>query len=114
MYSDGDHYELKKMLEKNTRLLEDNNKILHKLYRNALIGFWLRILWYVVLIGLPFALYFYILEPYFELLGSSYQEFSEGMAEIPGWKQFTLLIDSMRGGADGASEIQRDGFTPVQ
>lgn len=79
-------------MAENTRLLEDNNRLLRKIHRNYLWSMWMTVLWYVLLIGLPFALYFYILQPYFEALGSSYETFSTGIQELPGWKQFNELI----------------------
>ena len=109
-----DHYEMKRVLEENNRLIDENNKLLKKIHRNAKIAFWMRVTWYVLLIGLPFALYFYVLEPYFTLLGSSYQEFSEGIAEIPGWKQLNLMIESVGDGSSLGDEVQTDGFQPVE
>ena len=97
MPPDMSHAEMKAMLEKNHRLLEENNHLLKKMHRNAVIGVWLRIVWYVLLIGLPFALYFYVLEPYFAALGSSYEVFSAGMQEIPGWKQFNEALQHYQG-----------------
>jgi uncharacterized membrane protein (DUF106 family) len=91
-----DHTELKSLLKKNKELLEENNVLLTKIHRNGLWAFWLRIVWYVFLIGLPFALYFYILEPYFAALGSSYEVFSTGIQEIPGWKQFNTALENFR------------------
>ena len=88
--------EIKALLERNRVLLEENNVILKKMYRNDIIGIWMRVVWYVLLIGLPFALYFYILEPYFTALGSSYETFSAGMQEIPGWKQFNEALKQYR------------------
>jgi hypothetical protein len=88
--------EIKHLLEKNTKLAEENQMLLKKLRRGALWGMWIRIIWYVMLIGLPFALYFYILEPYFTALGSSYEIFSAGMQEIPGWKQFTETLEAIK------------------
>jgi hypothetical protein len=94
MSPEHQYSDLKAMLDKNTKLLEENNKILRKIHRNALITFWLRITWYVLLIGLPFALYFYVLEPYFTALGSNYETFRAGIQEIPGLKQFTEFLDT--------------------
>ena len=48
------------------------------------------------LIGLPFAVYFYVLEPYFEALGSSYETFNAGIQEIPGWKQFYEAFEASK------------------
>ncbi len=96
MPPDTSQAELKALAEKNRVLLEENNELLKKMNRNATIGLWMRVIWYTLLIGLPFALYFYILEPYFTALGSSYETFSAGMQEIPGWKQFNEALDGYR------------------
>jgi uncharacterized membrane protein (DUF106 family) len=96
MPPDNQSPEMKQLLKKNRELLEENNELLKKIHRNALWSFWLRVVWYVFLIGLPFALYFYVLEPYFDALGSSYEVFSAGIQEIPGWKQFNAAIDNFK------------------
>jgi hypothetical protein len=88
--------QIKHIVEQNKKLLEENNVLLRKIHRGAVIGLWIRVVWYVMLIGLPFALYFYILEPYFTALGSSYEVFSAGMQEIPGWKQFSETLDALK------------------
>lgn len=96
MSPEHQYTELKAAMERNSKLLEENNKILKKIHRNGLIGFWLRMVWYGLLIGLPFALYFYVLEPYFTALGSSYETFQAGVQEIPGWKQFNEALENIR------------------
>jgi hypothetical protein len=88
--------EIKHMLEENAKLLRENQALLKKIHRNGLLGFWFRIVWYLLLIGLPFALYFYVLEPYFTALGSSYDIFSAGMKEIPGFKQFLQTLEAVK------------------
>jgi len=88
---------MKTAIDKNTILLEDNNKLLKKLHKYEVMGFWFRILWYGILIGMPFALYFYVLEPYFTAVGSSYETFYVGMQEIPGFKQFNDALQQYRG-----------------
>jgi len=84
-----------KLLNKNSQLLEENNELLKKIHRNSLLSFWIRIIWYAVLIGLPFALYFYVLEPYFSALGSDYEVFKAGINEIPGLKGLGELLDKL-------------------
>ena len=96
MEQDTSHDEIKALLQENNVLLKQNHALLKKIHRNDLIGFWIRVTWYVLLIGLPFALYFYILEPYFTAMGSSYDVFSAGMQEIPGWKQFTETLEHIK------------------
>lgn len=87
-------------LEENRKLLKENNELLRKLHRNMRVRLWIQVLWYVLLIGLPFALYFYVLEPYFTALGSSYETFSAGMQEIPGLKQFNEMMQTYQGNQD--------------
>ena len=74
------------------RLTRENNEILRKMYRNDMILMGVRVLWYLVLIGMPFAIYFYFLEPYFEAFGANYELFRQGMGEIPGLKGLEGLL----------------------
>lgn len=92
MQSHGTDSTLKHEVEQNRKLLEENHRLLKRLEGTARRSFWLQIAWYVFLIGLPFALYFYVLEPYFAAMGSSYETFNAGMQEIPGWKQFYEMV----------------------
>ncbi len=87
--------EVKKLLKQNAELIAENNELLKKIHRNGLWAFWLRILWYVVIIGFPFALYFYVLEPYFTALGSNYEVFKAGIQEIPGLKGMGELLNQL-------------------
>lgn len=80
------------LINQNADLLKENNTLLKKIHRQAVITLWLRVLWYIVLIGLPFALFF-ILEPYFEALGSNYNTFQAGIGEIPGLKNLNVLLE---------------------
>ena len=92
---DPNQTDIKSAIEKNSKLLQENNQLLKKIHRNGIWGFWLRILWYTILIGLPFALYFYVLEPYFEAMGSSYETFKAGVNEIPGLKGLDNLLERL-------------------
>ena len=82
------------VLEKNAELLRENNRLLRKLHRFHIVSAWFKALWIALLIGLPFALYFYVLEPYFEALGSSYETFQSGIGELPGLKGFNEIFGS--------------------
>jgi hypothetical protein len=98
MESENSHDEIKRLIQENTEILKQNNKILRKMYRNDIIGIWVKLIWFILLVGLPFALYFYVLEPYFTAMGSSYEVFSVGMQEIPGLKQFHDFMESVKSG----------------
>jgi hypothetical protein len=86
------HDEILELLKENAVIAKDTNQLLHKIYRNDMIGIGIRLVWYVMLIGLPFAMYFYFLEPYFEAFGSNYDLFREGLGEIPGLKGLEHIL----------------------
>ncbi len=87
-----DEEALKKLLEENIAVTKENNVYLRKLYRNSVIAGVFTIVWYALLIGLPFALYHYLLDPYFEAMGSNADLFRAGMEEVPGIKGFEKMI----------------------
>ncbi len=91
------HEELLRLTRENHDLIKQNHEFLRKMYRNDMIGLVLRLIWYAVLIGLPFALYFYVMQPYFEAFGANYDVFMQGMAEIPGLKGLEQMFPP-RGG----------------
>jgi hypothetical protein len=84
----NEQQQIRGLILENQRLLTENNQLLKKLNRRSTISFWFRIVWGAFIIGLPFVLYFYIIEPYFQSLGSSFETFKQGLQEVPGWKQF--------------------------
>ena len=86
MPPEGSHDDIKRELRKNSELLREHGRILKKLHRYHIISAWSKVVWFVLIIGLPFALYFYILEPYFAAFGSSYETFQAGINELPGLK----------------------------
>lgn len=85
---DNEHQQIKDLLLENQRLLGENNELLKKIRRNAVWAFWMRLVWTLILLGVPFVLYYFVIEPYFDSLGSSFQTFQAGLQEVPGWKQF--------------------------
>ena len=84
--------EIKEILTRQNELLRDNNRLLHRLYRYEVINFWSKLIWIALLIGMPFALYYYVLEPYFSAFGSSYATFNAGVQELPGLKYINELL----------------------
>lgn len=78
------------LLKENAALSQENNRLLKKMHRNAVIEMWLRVLWYAFLIGLPLALYFYILEPYLKPLEKSFEQIRLGT--FPGAEVFQQMM----------------------
>lgn len=90
--------QMKALMLENKRLLTENNMLLHKMYRAAWWSMVLRIFWFVMIFGAPFIVYYYIVEPYFTSLGSSFETFEAGLQEVPGWKQFYEAMGGDVGG----------------
>jgi hypothetical protein len=90
------HEEILRLTRENNELIKQNHEYLRKMYRNDLIGLTLRLVWYGLLIGLPFAVYFYVLEPYFNALGADYEVFRTGISEIPGFKNFLDILPGVK------------------
>ncbi|MCB9812111.1 hypothetical protein H6778_00430 [Candidatus Nomurabacteria bacterium] len=95
-----EHKQMRELLLENQRLLTENNQLLKKMNKRSLISFWFRVAWTLILIGAPFVVYYYVVEPYFTSLGSSFQIFQSGLQEVPGWKQFYQAIG---GGAEAGN-----------
>ncbi len=94
----NEHQQMKQLMDENKRLLTENNDILKKMYRTAWWSFVFRVIWTLIFLGAPFIVYYYIVEPYFTSLGSSFEVFETGLQEVPGWKQF---YEAMGGGDVG-------------
>lgn len=84
----GEQQEMLRLLRENTSIVTENNKLLKSIHKYHKLGFMFKILWFAIIIGLPFAVYFYFLEPYFTALGANYDLFRAGIGEIPGLKGF--------------------------
>ena len=80
-----DEEEITRLLKENTELVRENNRILKKMRRNAVIELWVRVVWYAFLIGVPFLLYFYLLGPYLAAFG---------IHQFPGLKTFQSLFEA--------------------
>jgi len=85
------------ILEENRRLVEQNNALLRRMNRMHRITLWFKMGTFLIFIGAPFILYYWVLEPYFTNLGSSFDTFQSGLQEIPGWKQFYEAAGINRG-----------------
>lgn len=104
MPNHDEHKKLEQLLERNANLVEENNKILRKLYRNSIISLAWKVIAFLLIIGIPFALYFYILQPYFQAFGSDFATFRAGVNELPGIKGFEQFLDAIQGTSTPSSE----------
>ena len=47
----NDHEEMLRLMRENSVLIQENNKLLHKLYRHSILGFTVKIIWFAIIIG---------------------------------------------------------------
>ena len=95
MHTDLDvtHTEITVLLKENQRLLKENNVLLHKIRRDAKIAMALRVIWFAILIGVPFVLYYYIVEPNMMTLQKAYTIIESGAHDLSGMRQVLESID---------------------
>lgn len=65
------HDELINLLNKNNQLLEQNHVLLTKLDKRARNSFWVKVIWYIVLFGLPLLFYSYFIDGIMAMTGLS-------------------------------------------
>ncbi len=80
------------LLLENQRLLTENNQLLKKMHKRSSVTFWINIVWFMILLGAPFVLYFYVIEPYFKPIAEAIQSLQGSLQDVPGWKQFYSAI----------------------
>jgi hypothetical protein len=88
--------ETRRLLRQNLDLAKENNRILRKLRRDAVLGNILRIVWWAILIGVPVYLYLTIFQPYLQELGATYEGIRadvEGLQTIP--ESFKAFLDGL-------------------
>jgi hypothetical protein len=88
----NDHVELRELLEDNQKLLEQNNDLLRKLHKQSILAFVFRVVGFLIIIGAPVALFYYVIEPYFTSVSASIESFSIGLNEVPGWTQLKSAL----------------------
>lgn len=70
-------------LDEILKLTKENNKMLHKMRRDAMYRSLLSTVWWLILLISPVVFYYYYLEPYISEVQKMY-------STIPGFEQFTL------------------------
>ncbi len=82
MQPEAEHAAMKRLLEQNQELLKDNNRLLRKIHRNAVIMFWVRLCFYLIILGSPIILYFFVIEPYLASMGATYESILDTSTEL--------------------------------
>lgn len=96
MQPEADHAEMKHLLKRQMELLEENNRLLRKLHRSAVWGFWFRLSTYLFILGAPVVLYYYVFAPYLDMMGSDYQTIMETLERLGGLEQLNRFLEPPR------------------
>ena len=70
--------EMKELLE----LTRDNNKLLHKMRRHAIVANIMRLFYWAIIFGGPVVIYFYYLQPYMQQLFDAYSGVQGGVENV--------------------------------
>ena len=92
------HPDERKMLEESVRLAHENNRLLRKIRRSAVLANIMSFVYYALIIGVPIVLYYFFLQPYvgqfldiYRTVGSGADQFQGFSAEFqsnPGIQKF--------------------------
>ena len=98
---DQEHEEL---IRENIRLTKENQKLLKKLWKAEKWGFWSRVIFFAILIGLPVLVYQYYISEVVTDLQGVYQEIrgaGDSIKNLPDNLSLSAVIESIE-------EYQRD------
>lgn len=85
------------LLEENLELNKENNKILRRMERNALISFFAKIFLWLILLGLPLIFLGPYLKPLFGLLTGAPADPAVSPLGVPSESQLQQLLDVYSG-----------------
>lgn len=98
VYTDED---LDDLVRENLCLAKENNVLLRKIRRAEVLGLWFRVLFFLVVIGVPIFVYKYYLEEYVRDLGASFSAMQEDASvlrdfpdKIPGAEKIKSFFPS--------------------
>jgi len=74
---------LQDLVKENTRLTRENNRLLKKLWRAHVLSFWSRVLFLVVIVGLPIVAYRYFLADYIAEVRDNVDAVQEKIERLP-------------------------------
>lgn len=102
-----DFTEIMQLLKSSNELAKQNNELLRKMHRSAVIAFWFRLLWICIFLGIPFLLYFYLLKPYLGDTNITIDSFMER------FEQTTESLLRLEEFSDGLKARQAESYNEV-
>jgi len=89
--------EERELLTHSIKLAEENNKLLRSMRRSARVSSFLRILYWIIILGSAFGVYYYT-QPYIEAIIKSYNGMQENIENIKGITNKLPSLPSWLGG----------------
>ena len=95
MTPDNNHEEIKKLLVENQRRLMENNQLLTEMRRAAVWGSVFKLIWLVVVLGIPVYAYFNYIAPNIDTIKENYSAFHDMSKDTESLKSW---FDDLRQG----------------
>lgn len=96
--------ETQDLIKENIRLTRENNRLLRKLWRAEVLGFWSKMLFIAIMVGVPVLVYRYYLADVVTDLWNTYQGVLRGVEDIsqlPDQISLSAVIESLRSDTSG-------------
>lgn len=87
---------LEELLRENLRLAQENNSLLRKMRRASLLGFWFKVLFYLVIIGLPIFLYRFYVAEYLHDLQATYEQIRLETDRLNGFTSDDIVPEKLK------------------
>lgn len=97
--------EERELLQKMYALVEENNKILHKMRRSALLTSVFQIFYWVMILGLSFGA-FYFIQPYINNVIGAYNGGVETLTGTPGNKESLTDVGNLTNLLNTVKELE--------
>ncbi|HEY4510947.1 MAG TPA: hypothetical protein VJG29_01085 [Candidatus Paceibacterota bacterium] len=79
-----DEGKVEELLRKNLELAQDNHRMLRAMRRSAFFAGIFRVLWWILILGVPIVLYYLYLEPILGQALSTYAKVEQGVNQVQG------------------------------
>jgi hypothetical protein len=64
--------DMQELLQENIHLARENNELLHSIRRSQMVSFWSKVVFYVIVVGVPVLVYQYYLQDYIQQMRTNY------------------------------------------
>jgi hypothetical protein len=91
-------YDSQDVIRETMRLTRENNRLLKKIHRASVWGFWFRLLSFLILIGVPIFLYRYYLGDYIDSFLNMYGSAQEELQNLKNIKEDPRLAPFLQSG----------------